>query len=119
MLQRVEVVRDHAATALSNALEHNNVFLMPLWRAVGRLKWIIKGRALPKTIAISAAVLVTILILCFYPVDFDIEARGQLQPAERRAGVSRKQATRQWRVVPANGRARDGPPRTFERSRIA
>ena len=35
-LQRVEVVRTHSATALTNALEFEGLFLMPVWRLLGQ-----------------------------------------------------------------------------------
>ena len=35
-LQRVDVVRTHSATALTNALEYEGLFLMPVWRALGK-----------------------------------------------------------------------------------
>ena len=83
MLHRVEVVKDHAASALANALEHDSIFLMPLWRSLGRLKWIVQARTLPKTIAALLAIVGVILVLIFVPADFEIEARGQLQPSLR------------------------------------
>src|SRR5206468_3442051 len=53
MIQRVNVVTDHSSTALANALEHNNLFLMPVWRALGNARWVLAARTLPKTIAIA------------------------------------------------------------------
>ncbi|MEK6248191.1 MAG: HlyD family efflux transporter periplasmic adaptor subunit [Planctomycetales bacterium] len=84
MLQRVLVVKDHASSAIANALEHSGLFLMPLWRALGKLQWIVRARTLPKTISIAVAVLIVILVLAFYPIDFYIEATGQLQPSIRK-----------------------------------
>ena len=56
MAQRVDVVCRHSSTALANALEHQNLFLMPVWRTLGKSRWIIKARTLPKTVAIAVAV---------------------------------------------------------------
>ncbi len=83
-LQRVDVVKDHASSALGNSLEHNNLFLMPVWRAIGKTKFLVQARTLPKTVAVSAAILVVILFLCFWKVDFELNADGRLQPAIRR-----------------------------------
>ena len=44
MLQRVDVVAKHSSTALSNAMEHQNLFLMPVWRALGNTRWIFQAR---------------------------------------------------------------------------
>jgi hypothetical protein len=81
-MQRVDVVKDHAASALSNALEHNNLFLMPVWRTIGRWKWVVSARTLPKTIAVL--IVVAGLVAClFIPSPFELEARGTLRPAIR------------------------------------
>jgi hypothetical protein len=83
-LQRVDVVKGHAAAALGNALEHNSVFLMPVWRAIGKMKWLVQARTLPKTISVSAAILLFILFLCFWKVDFELSAEGRLRPVLRK-----------------------------------
>jgi biotin carboxyl carrier protein len=82
-LQRVDVVRSHSATALANSLEHEGLFLMPLWRMLGKSTKLFRGRALPKTIAISAATVAALLFLCFFPVDFTLEGNGKLRPVLR------------------------------------
>ncbi|HRX82609.1 MAG TPA: HlyD family efflux transporter periplasmic adaptor subunit, partial [Pirellulaceae bacterium] len=84
MSERVEIVATHAASALANAIEHESLFLMPVWRAIGKAKWIVQARTLPKTIAISVAVIAVILSLVLVPKDFDLAAKGKLQPAVRR-----------------------------------
>jgi multidrug efflux pump subunit AcrA (membrane-fusion protein) len=84
MIQRVEVVSRHSATALGNALEHQNLFLMPLWRTLGKTRWVLQARTLPKTLAISGAVLAVILFLSLWPAKFEMESKGTLEPVERR-----------------------------------
>lgn len=84
MVQRVNVVCEHSSLAMANALEHNNLFLMPLWRTIGKAKWIVSARTLPKTISISVAVLVVLIGLCVWPIDFSITSDGKLQPVDRR-----------------------------------
>ena len=84
LAQRIEVVSEHSATALANALEHNDLFLMPLWRTLGRAQWVLKARTLPKTLSIAGAILAVILVLTFWPADFELTGTGTLQPALRR-----------------------------------
>ena len=55
MRSRVEVVCDHSSVALANALEHHSLFLMPVWRLLGKASWLVKARTLPKTIGVSVA----------------------------------------------------------------
>lgn len=84
MIQRVEVVSRHSATALANAMEHQNLFLMPLWRTLGKTRWVLQARTLPKTLSISAVVLAVILFLVLWPAKFEMEAKGTLEPVDRR-----------------------------------
>jgi hypothetical protein len=82
-LQRVEVVRTHSATALANALEYEGLFLMPLWRALGKGTRLFRGRTLPKTLAVILAIGGFIAFLSLYPADFKLKGGGQLKPTLR------------------------------------
>ena len=81
--KRVDVVKDHAASAMANAMEHDGIFLMPVWRAIGKWRWLVRAKTLPKTVSVAALVGLVILGLIVIPIDFEIEARGRLQPADR------------------------------------
>lgn len=81
---RSDLVAQHAATALSNAIEHSSLPLLPLWTAIGRATWLFRGRTLPKTLLALALVIGGITALAVVPTDFEVAARGKLQPAERR-----------------------------------
>lgn len=82
-LQRVEVVRGHCASALTNSLEHEGLFLMPVWKALGKVTSFFRGRTLPKTVAVLAAVIALVAIACFVPYDFALKADGKLRPKTR------------------------------------
>lgn len=82
--QSVKLVSEHSERALANAVEHNTLFLMPLWRRIGKLKWLIEARTLPKTLAALAGVILVLLLLIFLPKSFDMEAKGELQPKGRK-----------------------------------
>jgi hypothetical protein len=84
MVQRVNVVCEHSSLAMANALEHNSLFLMPVWRTLGKAKWIVAARTLPKTVAIAVAVLVVLVGMFVIPVDFSLTSDGKLQPVDRR-----------------------------------
>lgn len=83
LVQRAEVVCRHSSTALANALEHQNLFLMPVWRAIGKMRWIVEARTLPKTLGITAGVVVVLLILGLWPARFTLESKGTLEPTVR------------------------------------
>lgn len=80
MIERVNVVGEHSSTALANALEYHSLFLLPLWKTLGKASWIVKGRTLPKTLAIAGAILATLVALVIVPWDFELEGQGKLQP---------------------------------------
>lgn len=82
--QRVDMVRNHGAVALANSMQYDGLFLMPLWRAIGSNKWMVEAKTLPKTLTISAAVLMVLLALFIVPADFELSADGTLQPSEQR-----------------------------------
>jgi biotin carboxyl carrier protein len=82
--QRVDVVRTHSASALTNALEFEGLFLMPVWRAIGKTTRWLFGPALPKTVSIAAIVAVLLAAACLVPTDFTLEGNGTLRPVIRR-----------------------------------
>ena len=83
MVQRVDVVCRHSSIALANALEHQSLFLMPLWRAIGKAKWVLRARTLPKTLAILGLILAALLWLILWPTDFVMDCKGTLEPITR------------------------------------
>jgi multidrug efflux pump subunit AcrA (membrane-fusion protein) len=83
-MQRVEVVAEHSETALTNALEYHSLFLLPVWQTLGKAQWVLKARTLPKTIAITSAIVITLLFLALFPADFTLEGKGTLLPVIRR-----------------------------------
>ncbi|BBO35943.1 efflux RND transporter periplasmic adaptor subunit [Lacipirellula parvula] len=86
LMQRVDVVRRHSATALTNAQSHEGLFLLPLWRLIGQSRVLVTARNLPKTILASIAIVAAVLAMWLFPWDFNVTADGKLQP-EVRANV--------------------------------
>lgn len=83
MRKRVEIVSEHACSALGNALDHNSVFLMPLWKTIGKSKVLVTARMLPKTVSVSLAVIAVILLMIFFPRSLYMHSTGTLWPIER------------------------------------
>ncbi|MEO1497639.1 MAG: HlyD family efflux transporter periplasmic adaptor subunit [Planctomycetota bacterium] len=79
--QRVDVVRSHSETALANAQEHEGLFLMPLWKLLGKAMWLFRGRTLPKTLGVTTLVVGLTLAALFVQKDFTLEGSGKLRPA--------------------------------------
>jgi multidrug resistance efflux pump len=81
--ERAEVVAGHGASALANAREHESLFLLPVWRALGKARGVVQARTLPKTLLVCLILLAVVLGLVFIPADFELAARGKLQPSVR------------------------------------
>jgi len=81
LAQRIEVVGDHSSIALHNVMEHNSLFLMPVWRTIGKSRWLVEARQLPWTISATIGVLLLALILSLWPANFELNAKGKLEPA--------------------------------------
>lgn len=91
MKKRIEIVVDHACTAVGNALDHHNVFLMPLWSAIGKSKVLTTARMLPKTISVTLGILGVIAALIFVPWNFNMHCKGTLEPESRRNIFAREE----------------------------
>ncbi len=81
---RIDLVCGHTERALTNAIDFNNLFLMPVWRAIGHSRWMLQAKTLPKTILAIVAAIALIVAMFVVPADFDLEGRGTIQPKERR-----------------------------------
>ena len=81
---RVDLVYEHTARADSNALTHDGILLMPLWRMLGRSRVITQARNLPKTLSAAALVIVLALVLWLVQADFNMKCDGTLQPTAKR-----------------------------------
>ena len=80
MRSRCDLVYEHAARALNNSMTHSDLFLMPLWRFLGRATWLFRGSAFPKTMTVLAIATVVLLALFLVQINLDLEANGALQP---------------------------------------
>lgn len=83
MLQRVDVVRRHSATALTNAQAHEGLFLLPLWRLIGKSRVLVTARNLPKTVLASIFLIAAIVAMWLVKWDFTVTASGKLLPETR------------------------------------
>jgi len=81
--QYAPLIADHVAAALSNARDHESIFLMPVWRAIGRTVGWFRGRRLAIAGAILAAVVAVGLGLAFIPWEYRVEAKGRAMPVEQ------------------------------------
>lgn len=90
MKKRVEIVVEHARVAVGNAMDHNSIFLAPLWQAIGKSKFLVAARTLPKTISVCVAVVALILAMIFVPWNFNMHCDGSLEPIVRQNVFARE-----------------------------
>lgn len=83
--KRIEIVADHACSAMGNAIDYNSIFLMPVWRLIGKSKVLLTARMLPKTISVSLLVIALIVFLCVFPWPFNMQTPGSLEPTVKAA----------------------------------
>ncbi len=81
---RVDLVYEHGTRAIANSLTHSNLFLMPVWRAIGKVMWIFRAGTLPKTLAVMALLAAGIAALVFIPLELQLEAEGTIEADVRR-----------------------------------
>ncbi len=81
--QRVDVVAQHSAAALANSMEHQSLFLLPVWRALGKSRVVTKARHLPKVALAAGALVVAVGVFLFVPADFSPGAKGTLEPQDK------------------------------------
>jgi len=80
---RVDVVRSHSSTALNNAVEYEGLFLMPVWKTLGKAAGLFRGRKLPKTLLVIGAAAILVAVAVFVPYEFAPQGDARLRPVER------------------------------------
>ncbi len=81
---RVDLVYEHGTRAIANSMSHSGLFLMPLWRTLGKAMWLFQSRTLPKTLAVTTLIALVGLALVFVPMELQLEAEGTLESDVRR-----------------------------------
>ncbi|MFN0195736.1 MAG: HlyD family secretion protein [Planctomycetaceae bacterium] len=81
---RTDLLAAHVGTTLSNGLELQHVFLLPLRMFLGRTLGWFHGRNLVKSILGLLFVVGIAAALALVPADYRVEGEGQLLPVERK-----------------------------------
>lgn len=81
--KRTNIVAEHAGSALGNALEHRSIFLLPLWKTLGKTQQLFLGETLPKTLAVLGGIITLLAVLLFLPWSFKMHCTGTLEPIKR------------------------------------
>lgn len=79
-LPRVRIAAEHAANAYANALRHESLWLYPLWKLLGKSRWLTATRRLPVTLSVGFGILILILAMILIPWEFKVVSDGYLVP---------------------------------------
>jgi hypothetical protein len=80
---RLDVIGQHAVSALGNALDHQRIPMRFVWEPIAKLQEGLGGKAMAITTTVLVALTVLISCLIFLPYPLKMEAAGNLQPAVR------------------------------------
>jgi hypothetical protein len=83
--QRSELLADHAGAALWNARQHERIFGLKLWTAIGSMREWFHGRKLMITLAVSAGLLILVAAMTLIRLEYPVTAEGKLMPVEQHA----------------------------------
>ena len=108
--QRVAAVAGHAALALHNSVQHSRMPLARAGRVLGKVRWLAEARQLPKTVLALALLTAAAAALVLVPAAFEVEARGELQPLERRDVFASDDGVVSELLVESNGAVQADQP---------
>ncbi len=83
VVQKTELLREHIEVAIHNCQRHETIFLLPLWRLLGRTVRSFKGKRLWIASALLAGIGVLSLLLAFVRWDYRVEGKGQAMPVHQ------------------------------------
>jgi hypothetical protein len=81
---RLDVIGQHAVSALGNALDHQRIPMRFVWEPIAKLQEGLGGKAKAITTLVLVALAVFTACLIFLPYPLKMEAAGNLQPAVRK-----------------------------------
>lgn len=99
---RVAVVAEHGQSALINSIEHSSIFLMPLWRVLGKTLAPFRRSNLPKTAIVLTLIGLAGFALCVVPYSFSLGANGKLIPTNKQEVFANVDGTLTEILVPEN-----------------
>ena len=80
VLEKGDLISDHIGASIYNAKQYNRLFLMPLWRGLGKVFGFLEGRNGLKAALIVLALAGAIAALVMVPWDYRVEGQGRMMP---------------------------------------
>lgn len=79
-LKQTDWLLAYISAALQSALTYESLFLLPVWRGLGRIAEWLRGRGFLKAVASVVALAMLLAVLILVKVDFRVHAKGRLMP---------------------------------------
>ncbi len=81
---RTELLSGHISSGIANSRHYESIFLMPMWRFIGRCFAALRGKTLVKTLVITAVIIAIGVTLALVPYDYRVSCDGRLMPTIQR-----------------------------------
>ena len=78
--ERIELILPPSQSALSNALRHHGLFLLPVWQKLGKLRDRFRGERRKGTLTCLGAACGLLMLLTLFPYPLKVRCSGQLVP---------------------------------------
>ncbi len=83
VVDRADLLADHVGCSIANAKKYNRIFLMPLWRGIGKVFSFLEGRNGLKALGIVLLLIAVGFGLVLIPWEYRVEGEGKLMPVEQ------------------------------------
>jgi multidrug efflux pump subunit AcrA (membrane-fusion protein) len=80
VLEKGELISDHVGASVYNAKQYNRLFLMPLWRGLGKIFGFLEGRNGVKAALVVLLLASVVAAMVMVPWDYRVEGQGKMMP---------------------------------------
>lgn len=80
VLEKGDLISDHVGASIYNAKQYNRLFLMPLWRGLGKVFGFLEGRNGLKAALVVLALAGVIAAMVMIPWEYRVEGQGKMMP---------------------------------------
>lgn len=80
VLEKGNLISDHVGASVYNAKQYNRLFLMPLWRGLGKVFGFLEGRNGLKAALVVLLLAGVVAAMVMVPWDYRVEGQGRMMP---------------------------------------
>jgi GAF domain-containing protein len=80
VLEKSELIADHVGASIYNAKQYNRLFLMPLWRGLGKVFGFLEGRNGVKAALVVLLLASVVVAMVMVPWEYRVEGQGRMMP---------------------------------------